>query len=564
MIPRMETPVNESNAPSDRDLRRRWLLRNLLLVLFWTLVLTAVQHAVIRNAEVSSLFRVTVFRFILNYCALSVVATLLPRRPVAVLAVLGALAYAGAIGYADYFGKPPMFSTLTEHVDEGMEVGNAAWVMFPPLLMLLFLAAAVAILALLAWRERGRMPWKGRFVLSLFPILIYAGVFSMQNRRCPLMKPPGDIRYRIVCEHTATFVSIYGLIPVMFRDAYQIHFLRSGGILEAAIARESEQSDLLHELYGPTMPDSIVVLQVESLDYPIITHRVEGEPVTPFLRELSERSLFYRIRANHEYGSATADFVMLNGIPPAEQVFNYNLERFPYNTALPAYLRENGYRTYAIHGVRGSYYNRRAAFEKMGVEHNLFRAELMDYLHGRNSAFREKYAGMWNGFSDEKRADHRKGRWIKDETLLEFASWLLREKRGERNFLFVVTATTHEPFKRHFERKIRPAERSKFDRYVNAMNELDGYLRRFYESLPDGTLLILYGDHPAYIRSKEYNSRHIPLIISVKGEDLKGRRRALSGTASLRDVYSYVKRVAVPPDPDRKTMLAETPESTVR
>ena len=562
----MKTTSCDSKTPSKPGFRRRWFFRNILLTLFWCGALTAAQHTVIRNEEVSSLLRETVFRFILNYCAVSVIVTLLPRWLVGASAVLCAFAYSGAIGYANYFGTPPMFSVLTENFSEGLEVGNAAFVVFPPFLLFLSLGFAVAVLALAAYRDRRQMPWKYRFALCLLPALIYAGVFQLQNRRCPLLMPLQDISYRIVCEHTATFIAKYGIIPVMFRDAYQIHFLQSHGILEAAVARESEQSDLLHGVYGPEMPDPIVVVQIESLDYPIINHFVEGKAVTPFLHDLAERSLFYQIRENHEYGSATADFVLLNGIPPAEQVFNYSLSQFPYNTALPTYLSKNGYHTYAVHGVRGSYYNRRSAFEKMGIEHNFFRAELRTYLHDRNSPFHSRYLEIWKGFSETKQDAYQKDRWIKDELVLEFASWLLREKhgKGEKVFLFLITATTHEPFKKHLEKNIRPDEKSKFDRYGNAMNELDGHLRRFYESLPDGTLLVLYGDHPAYIRSDEYNSTNIPLIISIKGENLKEHRRDPKEIMTLRDVYSYVKRIAVPTEVDRKTMQAEVSGAIVR
>lgn len=556
----LESASCDTKTPSESDARRRWFFRNILLALFWCSVLTAAQHAVIRNEEVSSIFRETLFRFLLNYFAVSAIVTLFPRWLAGVSALLCAFAYSGAIGYANYFGKPPMFSVLTGNFSEGLEVGNAAFVVFPPFLLLLSLGFAVAVLALAAYRDHERMPWKYRFALCLLPILIYAGVFQLQNRRCPLLKPP----QKTVCEHAGTFVAKFGILPAMFRDAYQIHFLESSGILEAAIARESEQSNLLQDAYGPEMPNHIVVLQVESLDYPIITHHVDGKAVMPFLRDLSERSLLYHIRENHEYGSATADFVMLNGIPPAEQVFNYSLSQFPYNTALPAVLRRNGYRTYAVHGVRGSFYNRRTAFEKMGIEHNLFRAELWDYFHDRNSPFQPRYREMWDGFSEAKQADHRKDRWIKDELVLEFASWLLQEKREEKLFLFLITATTHEPFIRHSGKDIRPDEKSKFDRYGNAMNELDGYLRRFYENLPDGTLLVLYGDHPAYIRSDEYKSANIPLMISVKGGNLKEHRRDPKEKMTLRDAYSYVKRIATPVTIDRKTMQANAPEAVVR
>jgi hypothetical protein len=341
-------------------------------------------------------------------------------------------------------------------------------------------------------------------------------------------------------------IAKFGITPVFVRDAFRIYQQKSSGLFAAALAQEKERSFQLDGEYYPNeSPKNIVAIQVESLDNGLLHAEAHGKAITPFLNSLLEHSLYYRTQASTGYGSATADFVLLNGTPPAMGMFNYNIADLPYNNSLPAFLRDHGYQTFSVHGVRSTFYNRKEAFSAMQFDHAAFSAEIIRELQNKDSTFRAR-------FSAEEIARNQDQSWLLDELVFEYGRWVLEENADKNNFLLLITVTSHTPFNAPVPDAIVPQAVEMEDRFLNTVHYMDSELRKFYESLPDGTLVVIYGDHAPYIETKDYqtdvvgNTHYIPVILAVKGKNIAAQQTVHTGTSavdlSLRDVHSYIRK----------------------
>ncbi len=502
-------------------------------------------------------------RFLLNYFLFSAIVFGLRRFFLGTTMILSVLLQFSFLYYFLHFKTPPLFSNLLFNVEEGAEVGDAIFALFPWPWFGLYLIFGAVVCFLVFLRDRHGYIGQRRLVYSLAFSFAFVVLF------CGLNTGKRSLQTKRVGHGSEEVISKFGITPVLLRDALQIHSQKSSGLFAAALDKEKERSYLLEtEYYPTTQPKNIVVVQVESLDYTSLNFVKNGRVVTPFLNSLLETSLHYRARADVAYGSATADFVLLNGIPPAPGLFNYNISDFPYNTSLPAFLKERGYKTFSVHGVRGGFYNRKAAFGKMKFDRAAFHAEILDELKKRDSTFRAR-------FSAEKIAWYQKQSWLLDELIFDYAHWIMEENSHENNFVFLITASSHTPFTAPVPEVIVPDAQRIQDRYLNTIHYLDHELGEFYESLPDGTLVVIYSDHAAYLDTEDYRSdivgkiHFIPLILSVKGENIAPYQTVVAGAPeidlSLRDAHSFIRKyVGSTRDIKPNEMTASGDASTIR
>ena len=552
--------VNEESI--DKRTSKQWVFYTFVIVLFLSVLFAGVQEYTLQNEEVSGAPREFAYRLILNSTLFSTVFLLFHRYVLWVVFVLQACFLGMILLYFSYFGCPLRISNIIGQFFEGIEAGNSIVSIISWRLCLLLFAVLVLSFALLRLRNRCRtLFWGYRVFASTLFFVGFASFFFVQYQRSSLNDDKSNIRNtRINCNHTGSLIAKLGYLPVMIHDAVHYYGSDRQMILEAAIELEAEQSDLLEDEFVPDIfPKNIVVVQMEALDYSALNFTYQGKEVTPFLNKLSATSLSYRMLASHEYGSATADFVLLNGIPPSKHLLNYSLDGFPYNTSIINGFLDSGYRTFAVHGVRGSFFNRRNAFVKMNFENLYFRQEIRDELQKKDSTFSKRLGSKAVEASGEK--------WLKDSVVFEFANWILEQNIRQKNFLFLITATSHHPYTNHGCREIVPEEKNIGERYMNAVNGLDKDFEQFYEKLPSGTFVVIYGDHSSCIRNGDFpacidgKKEFVPLIISVKGKNLSSFQRHTAfdekEPLTLRDAYSYLKKIAETETPvDRKLMQA--------
>jgi phosphoglycerol transferase MdoB-like AlkP superfamily enzyme len=143
---------------------------------------------------------------------------------------------------------------------------------------------------------------------------------------------------------------------------------------------------------------------------------------------------------------------------------------------------------------------------------------------------------------------------VRDAELFQLSSRELRQATGPQ-FHFLITLDSHAPFNLmdNEEKQIFPDSQVWRENYFNSARLLDGLLRDYIESLPSGTLVILYGDHPAGVDYGDFHparkgsAEYVPCILHVCGASAP-LRTCCSASASLPsdlrilDIENFLRR----------------------
>jgi hypothetical protein len=232
----------------------------------------------------------------------------------------------------------------------------------------------------------------------------------------------------------------------------------------------------------------ITIIQVESLDWRALNLEENGQLVAPFLQQLSKSALVFRCSGSKVIASANAEYEMLNARIAHMQVL-YFAKVHTYPDSILALMRKAGWHTAFIHGVQGNYMNRRDTYPRLGAEQAYFREELEKAgFPGRSDLFL---------------------RHIPDADLLRFAATQIYGK--SKIFQFIVTTTMHGacPPMSDFNGN---------SLYSNLLHYFDNGLKQYVDSLEDGAMVIIYGDHSAY--DNAYYSGEVPFMVYVKGRNI--------------------------------------------
>ncbi len=93
--------------------------------------------------------------------------------------------------------------------------------------------------------------------------------------------------------------------------------------------------------------------------------------------------------------------------------------------------------------------------------------------------------------------------------------------------------------------------------YLDSIHYVDSAIGAFVDALPSGTIVVIYGDHGAYVGSQEYGYENrkydgvplVPFLIHQAGGDLsalqhtQGQELATSGELTLLDMMTYIHGV---------------------
>jgi uncharacterized sulfatase len=249
----------------------------------------------------------------------------------------------------------------------------------------------------------------------------------------------------------------------------------------------------------------------------------------PFLSELTQRSMFFRVAAVHESGSCDADFVMLMNLFPAGDVAPYTVPGFRWTPSLADDARKREYRSVFLHGNDRSFFNRGAAVDAMGFDRVLFREEL------------ESQLGL--------RSEH----WgVSDEDVFHASRDLLNAEPG-RAMHFIITLTSHGPFNFLDPQDVElfPQAATKREHYLNSMRYVDTQLASYIPSLPTRSIVVLYGDHSSHVDYGQEPApaglEFVPFIVYEVGGDLARSQQtrdldvARSGELTLLDAAGFVR-----------------------
>jgi hypothetical protein len=466
-------------------------------------------------------------RLVLDAVFCGALVLLLPRLALAVVAVLATPILSMLLIYRGYYKQPLSFLVASSNMGEGVRVLDAGVALVGPAQFLL--VGVLAFKLWLMWRDPRVWPVRRR-AWGTLAVSGYVGLIALLNMG---VKPMHKIA---TWESVGSLGSVYGYLPTWTAEAI---YFDERVLVDRALARAAHTSDRLADLEASfPVRDRVVLLQVESLDGSLIDFMIDGEPVTPRLNALAKRARYYAVRAPKGTGSSDADFTALMGRLPSEDVPTYKLAGYPYAGSFVEGARGAGYHTSAVHGVSGEFFNRRAAFEKMGFDQIVFREELEESTRS-------------SGWS------------VRDGPVLEYAAAAFRDREGPA-LQIVITATSHIPFHRMDERwkVFFPGSTSTEEKYFDVMHYVDTQVGRFLDALPPETTVVVYGDHISQVESLPHGYAQttrdgvgvVPFLVHDTSLDLAASQRtsrqgvAGDGSLTLLDAVRFVHGVVLSGD----------------
>lgn len=496
------------------------------LVVLWAAELFVVQEVTLVERHYYAAYQPLLHRLVrgsLDLLACAALVLLLPRAVLALFFAAGVVLAGVLLSFERYTGDALSATMIVATAGEGTAVADAGLAMVPPAAALLLVGLAAKLFLLHRLGRLGRPPLAARWPLAAKLVAAYLAVVALTS----FYKP---FRLLLGWESVGGIGSVYGYAPTW---AAELVLLDRDEILERARRRAAIRSDALHGIEAPfPVGDRLVFLQVESLDYAATLFEVDGRPVTPVLRDLATRSMSYAIESRKKTGSCDADFTALMGGLPSEDMPNYKIVGFPFEDSFVRELDDAGFHTVALHNVGGAFFNRRAAFAEMGFDELVFKEEMVEE----------------EGLEDD-------GWATPDHVMLRFAAERIAAA-NRPSFFMVITATSHIPFDYTpvDRRELFPGADDLTRSYLDSMRYVDAAIGDFVQRLPDGTIVVLYGDHTAGVSDPElgYGSEEgeggglVPLLIHRVGDDLSPLQRtrasglATSGRLSLLDLARYV------------------------
>ncbi|HUD02481.1 MAG TPA: LTA synthase family protein [Candidatus Paceibacterota bacterium] len=258
--------------------------------------------------------------------------------------------------------------------------------------------------------------------------------------------------------------------------------------------------------FGALKGKNLIFIQVESLENWVIGYKINGIEVAPNLTELSQEGTYFinYYSQDGEGNTADAEFSTQNSLYPLPDAVAFTTYAENTYDALPHVLDSNGYTTAAMHGDVATFWNRSNAYPSLGYE-DVFSKP--DYVVPRQ-------VGP-EGLGDDD---------FFEQSLPKL------ESLPQPFMATLITLSTHTPFTlpADLETLSIPTDTTLTptqQQYLEAVHYSDRALGNFIDGLKkdglyDNSLIVIYGDHGAFIGTSDSQNQHVPLIVLAPGTAL--------------------------------------------
>lgn len=231
--------------------------------------------------------------------------------------------------------------------------------------------------------------------------------------------------------------------------------------------------------FGAARGMNLIVIQVESLQAPMVALRVNGRAVMPNLFQMQSQGLSF----SHVYDqtaegrTSDAEWMGSTSLLPAAQGAAAFIDAGNQLVGLPSVLADEGYQSLSAVAFEPSFWNRRVIHPRFGFSRSLFAA---DFGPGERIGW---------GLNDR-------------DFLLQMAPALTNAQ--EPFAAWLITQSLHYPFpsfpERHKSLDVRPWNNTPFGNYIHGMHHFDLALGDFMATLERAgrlanTLVVVTGDH---------------------------------------------------------------------
>lgn len=294
----------------------------------------------------------------------------------------------------------------------------------------------------------------------------------------------------------------------------------------------NNKNSLENPRYKGTAKDrNLIMVQVEALQSFVIENTIDNQEITPFLNNLIKESVYMENVYHQVAGGNTSDaeFITNNSLYPINSGAVYFRYANNFYNSLSNELKNSGYKTYAAHGYKPSFWNRQNFYGNVGFE---------------------KFFSMKDYKSEEII-----GLGVNDESFFEETLDMM--DLSNKFYSFNVTLSSHHPydvFARMENINVGKYDGKMLGNYFKAARYDDYVLERLFDFLKekgvyDNSIIVIYGDHSAIyedqkedlceymdIEFNEFNWKKlqkIPVIIHVPGTDVVERVDKVGGQIDI-------------------------------
>ena len=498
-----------------------------LLVLAFSAEAFYIQTVALSGSLSEALFTPYMQRLLLMDLATALLLVVLPR-PLAYIGALGQLAVSVFIlSFVDNLGAPPTASAVINGFTMVQET-NASLLEFMhlPALAVLFLLMVVKI-----WLRRHAPLFKFKTTapVSLLAVLLlgFFYVDDYRNDRLDILKAnEPEVLDNPIVNHLKRrgFLATWAMeVAYDMPNRYQMVYKEVGC-----------NFDRIRTLPIPAISSKISLIQVESLDWAALHRTINRRAVAPHLQAMAAKSLVLPLEGTKHFVSANSEYEMLNS-KIAQAYFLYYEYITSYSDSIMLPLKAAGFETAFIHGVNGNYMNRANVYPKLGFDQVYFFEQLKD--SGCN---------VTPGLFEYN---------VADVDLMRFAAGHASQKDNYLHFMITVTMHASVPPK--------SAEYEDWHGYYRSVNYFDEGLGEYLDSLPEGSTVILYGDHQSYHGPDK--NEIVPFLVYVKGQDLS-LGYPVSSVYTRCEVSHYLRKIfsarlgVMEQEHDRNSLLQATAE----
>lgn len=249
--------------------------------------------------------------------------------------------------------------------------------------------------------------------------------------------------------------------------------------------------DITNEKDSGSTP-GFIFIQVESMDSNVIEKKYKDTYITPYLKSLADRNIYYPYVMSYHKGGSTSDseFSIINSVEPLDIFPAIKLSNYNYSNSMLKRLSDNSYENMAFHGNSGVFFNRDSAFPKMGFDR----------------------------FYDIAKMNLKHVGWgAPDHDVFNFASDMIKKQKTPY-LAYIITMTSHGPFinaKNYYENKqYIDIKDDTVRNYFNSMSYVDETIGNFIEDIRavcKNTYIFIIGDHTPNINTELYKQASFTL-----------------------------------------------------
>ncbi|WP_418733116.1 sulfatase-like hydrolase/transferase [Desulfovibrio sp.] len=414
------------------------------------------------------------------------------------------------LSYAASMGMPPTLAAILNGSRQiaGMDL-RSLWTYIDP--------AALVALSLLVAIQCWLCGHKPRYRHRWLAIIPACALLATQYNAC-LLQPPRHFTPEFILGEGRSRFEPPARRSLKYRGYLGTFLMELGSgtaFTPPYVPARTCSSAWTDQIPVPAAPSQLALVQVESLDFELLEMDVDGRPVMPFLRSLLPDAILLRLDGTKKLASANSDFELFNGLEASPDFVHYEYE-YAYPRSLIAQLGSGGRPVEVFHGLPANYMNLRAAYKLQGFSryHDI---EVM------RAAGVRPLDCWWAGV-------------VTDKDLFDYAA----QQMPSGPFVqFIITMSMHLP---EYVDRIAPERRfcsSSRSAFLTLAHDTDIALRHYVAKLPQGAMLILWGDHRSYSRD---NSGLIPFLVYIKGASLHFDGRDLP-VMSRCSMYYYLQKI---------------------